>query len=50
MSPCLEINLKKIEHNAKSLENFFAQRNVSIMGITKVVLGEPKIVRSKKIQ
>ena len=46
MSPCLEINLKKIEHNAKSLVNFFAQQNVSIMGVTKVVLGEPKIARA----
>ena len=46
MAPCLEINLKKIEHNEKILEKFFAQRNISIIGVSKVVLGEPKIARS----
>ena len=46
MAPCLEINLKKIEHNEKILEKFFVQRNISIIGVSKVVLGEPKIARS----
>lgn len=41
--PILEINLRKIRHNAKILKNLLAQRNVSIIGITKLVLGNPTI-------
>ena len=41
--PILEINLRKIRHNANLLTNLLAQRNVSIIGITKLVLGNPTI-------
>ena len=41
--PILEINLRKIRHNAKLLKNLLTQRNVSIIGITKLVLGNPTI-------
>ncbi|MHA1727567.1 MAG: alanine/ornithine racemase family PLP-dependent enzyme [Promethearchaeota archaeon] len=43
--PNLEINLKKIQHNAKTLNNLLTGRNISIIGVTKVILGSPSIAR-----
>jgi len=44
--PTLEINLTKIQHNAKILKNLLAGRNVSIIGINKVTQGNPFIAKS----
>jgi predicted amino acid racemase len=44
--PTLEINLAKIQHNAKILKNLLAGRNISIIGINKVTLGNPLIAKS----
>ena len=44
--PTIEINLAKIQHNAKILKNLLAQRNISIIGINKVTQGNPLIAKS----
>lgn len=41
--PEIEINLKKIRHNAKALKSLLNEHNFSIIGVTKVVLGNPFI-------
>jgi predicted amino acid racemase len=43
--PYLEINLKKIHHNAKALKGALNSKSISIMGITKVILGNPTIAK-----
>lgn len=44
--PYLEINLKKIFHNAKNLKKNFESKKISIIGITKVTLGNPDIAKT----
>jgi predicted amino acid racemase len=44
--PTLEINLMKIQHNAKILKNLLSERNFSIIGINKVSQGDPLISKS----
>jgi len=44
--PTLEINLTKIQHNAKILKILLAKRKVSIIGVIKVTQGNPIIARS----
>jgi len=44
--PHLEINLKKIHHNAKSLKQRLNLKNISIIGITKLILGNPTIAKT----
>ncbi|TFG28539.1 MAG: alanine/ornithine racemase family PLP-dependent enzyme [Promethearchaeota archaeon] len=44
--PYLEINLKKIQHNAQLLKETLDLKNISIMGITKVTLGNPEIANT----
>ncbi|MBD3255651.1 MAG: alanine/ornithine racemase family PLP-dependent enzyme [Candidatus Lokiarchaeota archaeon] len=41
----LEINLEKIKHNAEYLKNQLEHKEISIIGITKLVLGNPSIAR-----
>jgi len=43
--PYLEINLKKIQFNAASLIQLFNIKDVSIIGITKVTMGNPTIAK-----
>jgi predicted amino acid racemase len=43
--PEIQINLKKIQHNAKTLKSFLLKKKISIIGVTKVVLGNPIIAR-----
>ena len=43
--PTLEINLTKIQHNAKVIKNLFAERNISIIGINKVTQGNPLVAK-----
>lgn len=42
----MEIDLSKIHYNAQYLKKFLKEKGVSIIGITKVVLGDPKIART----
>jgi len=44
--PILEINLTKIQHNAKVIKNILARRNISIIGVNKVTQGNPLIAKS----
>ncbi|TXT64602.1 MAG: hypothetical protein BAJALOKI3v1_190043 [Promethearchaeota archaeon] len=43
--PHVEIDLSKIYYNAKILKEQLNKKGISIMGITKVVLGDPKIAK-----
>jgi len=42
-SPFIELDLVKIHHNAKTLVKLFNSQNIEVMGVTKVVLGNPEI-------
>lgn len=44
--PRLEIDLKKIFYNAKRMNQLFNSKNISIIGITKVTLGDPTIAKT----
>jgi len=44
--PYLEIDLKKILHNAKILKQALDSKKISIIGITKVTLGNPTIAKT----
>ncbi len=42
--PRIEISLSKIRDNARMLSELYAKKGISIMGVSKAVLGEPSIV------
>jgi len=44
--PRVEITLSKIEHNARMLCQLYGQRGISLMGVSKAVLGEPLIAEA----
>ena len=50
-TPRIEINLAKIEHNSKKLKRLYGSKGVGVIGVTKVVCGDPSIagVLVKKI-
>ncbi len=43
MTPRIEINLEKIAHNAKTLKKLYGSKDIDVIGVTKVVCGDPKI-------
>ncbi|MCU7906155.1 MAG: alanine/ornithine racemase family PLP-dependent enzyme [Candidatus Thiodiazotropha sp. (ex Epidulcina cf. delphinae)] len=43
-APRLEIDLGKIEHNARTLVDRLGSRGISVTGVTKATLGSPEIV------
>ncbi len=43
ITPRIEINLRKIAHNAKTLKNLYGSKGIDIFSVTKVVCGNPKI-------
>jgi len=43
IAPRLEIDLAKINHNARSLVGRLGRRGISVTGVTKAVLGAPEI-------
>jgi len=45
-APRLEINLEKIKHNARELQNLFSSKGISITAVTKGVLGSLDIVHA----
>ncbi len=45
-TPYIDINLKKIYDNARTLLKLFSSRNISIMGITKVCLGDAFVAKT----
>lgn len=44
--PRIEINLSHIEHNAQMLCELYGQQGISLMGVSKAVLGEPLIAEA----
>ena len=43
ITPRIEIDLRKIAHNAKTLNKLYGSKGITITGVTKVVCGDPKI-------
>jgi predicted amino acid racemase len=44
--PEIVVNLRKIQHNASLLKKLLANRNMTLTGVTKVVLGNPNIANA----
>jgi predicted amino acid racemase len=44
--PRIEISLSKIQHNARILCELYGQQGISLMGVSKAVLGEPLIAEA----
>ncbi|PZO12430.1 MAG: alanine racemase [Leptolyngbya foveolarum] len=44
--PRIEISLSKIQENARILCEFYGKKGISLMGVSKAVLGEPAIARA----
>ena len=44
--PRIEISLPQIRDNARMLSELYKQKGISIMGVSKAVLGEPSIVKA----
>jgi ornithine racemase len=44
--PRIEISLSQIRDNARMLSEFYGQKGISLMGVSKAVLGEPSIVEA----
>jgi len=42
-TPRIEINLKKIAHNAKTLNRLYGSKGIEIIGVTKAVCGNPSV-------
>jgi predicted amino acid racemase len=42
-TPRIEINLEKIAHNAKTLNDLYGSKGIDVIGVTKVVCGAPNI-------
>ena len=42
-TPRIEIDLEKISHNATSLREIYASKGIGIIGVTKVVCGDPAV-------
>ncbi len=42
-TPRIEIDLTKIAHNAKKLKELYGSKGIGVIGVTKVVCGDPKI-------
>jgi predicted amino acid racemase len=46
ITPRIEINLDKIAHNAKKLQEIYALKGIDVIGVTKVVCGDTRIVNA----
>ena len=44
--PRIEISLPQIQDNARVLSQLYGQKGISLMGVSKAVLGEPSIVKA----
>jgi predicted amino acid racemase len=44
--PRIEITLSHIEHNARTLSELYGRQGISLMGVSKAVLGEPLIAEA----
>ena len=43
-TPRIEIDFSKIAHNAKKLKELYGSKGIDVIGVTKVVCGDPKNV------
>jgi len=43
LTPRIEIDLEKIAHNAKTLMELYGSKGIGVIGVTKVVCGDPDI-------
>ena len=43
--PRIEIDLRKIAHNAKILKELYGSKNIDVIGVTKVVCGDPAVAK-----
>ena len=46
LTPRIEIDLEKITHNAKALKDLYGSRGIDVIGVTKVVCGNPNIAKA----
>ena len=46
VSPCLNIDLEKIEHNARGIVGFCKERGIEVAGVTKGVCGHAGVARA----
>lgn len=46
LMPRIEITLSQIQHNARMLCNLYGEQGISLMGVSKAVLGEPLIAQA----
>jgi predicted amino acid racemase/D-alanyl-D-alanine dipeptidase len=46
ITPRIEIDLEKIAHNAKALKNLYGTKGIDVIGVTKVVCGNPYIAKA----
>lgn len=44
--PRIEIALSQIRHNARMLSEYYGQKGISLMGVSKATLGEPAIAQA----
>jgi predicted amino acid racemase len=44
--PRIEVSLSQIRENTKKLSKLYMQKGISLMGVTKAVLGEPSIAKA----
>ena len=45
-TPRIEISLSQIRENTQILSNLYLEKGISLMGVTKAVLGEPSIAKA----
>ena len=45
-TPRIEIDLGKIAHNAKTLKELYGSKGIDVIGVTKVVCGNPDIANT----
>jgi len=46
LTPRIEINLEKITYNAKALIDLYGTKGINVIGVTKVVCGNPYIAKA----
>ena len=46
LTPRIEMNLDKIAYNAKTLKDLYGSKGINIIGVTKVVCGDPYIANT----
>ena len=44
--PRIEINLSKIRENTRVLSKLYAEKGISLMGVSKAILGDPHIAQA----